>query len=180
MIRRVAGSASGIANDVADAARVVHVLQPLVHAHGPLDAEQARRVVDVDERQRAVVFVVPGREGAHQRELAQARHHAGRRGLAAGGDDGDLVPDLRAEQPRKLHADDDVPLAGLELRQQRGAVTREVGDLAFFGGVDAAHDGAAQVVTAAEQRLCHDEGRRADHARVFGGLGRGGLPVGQG
>ena len=50
------------------------------------------RVVQVHQREAAVVFVVAGLEGAGHGELLEARHHAGRRDLPAGGDGATLSP----------------------------------------------------------------------------------------
>jgi hypothetical protein len=73
-------------NVLAHEARIVHIGQTQLHTGRAFHAEQARCVVQVDQGQGAVVFVVAHVEHAHQRELLQARHHASRRGLAAGRD----------------------------------------------------------------------------------------------
>ncbi len=79
-------------------------LQPQLHAGRPVEAEQARRVVEVDQRQAVVVFEVAGVEGADDGELLQARHHAGRRDLSARRDDRHRIalcarPSERASSP---------------------------------------------------------------------------------
>ena len=75
------------ASSAATSRRLVQVRQAQLHAGRALDAEQARRVVEVDQRQAAVVLVVAGVEGADDGELLQPRHDAGRRDLAAGRDE---------------------------------------------------------------------------------------------
>ena len=87
-------------------ARLVHVGQLQLHAGRPLDAQQLGRVVDVHQRQRAVVFVVAGVEGAGDGELLQPRHDARRRHLAAGRDQRHLVAfaPRRADAPARRRA----------------------------------------------------------------------------
>ena len=80
---------------------------------------------------------------------------------------------------RQFDAEHDVPLAGAQLRQQGLPRARQLGDLGLGAGVDAAHDGAAQFVAAAHQRLRGDEGRGTDDALVAPRRRGRGAPVGQ-
>ena len=94
----------------------VEVLQAQLHAGRAVDAEQLGGVVEVDQREPAVVFVVAGVEGADDGELLQARHDAGRRDLAAGQDTVTLSPLAHAERARELAAEHDA-----QRRPARGA-----------------------------------------------------------
>ena len=91
---------------------------------GPSTRNRLRRVVQVHQRQRAVVLVVAGLEGADHGELLQPRHHAGRRDLAAGRDHRDLVALAHAERARQLDAEHDAPGAGLQPRERAAAQLR--------------------------------------------------------
>ena len=96
-------------------------LQP--HAGRALEPEDARGVVHVQQRQRRVVFEVAGVEGADHRHLLEARHHAGRRDLAAGRDQRDRVAFAHAQAARQLAAQHDAELARHQPAPARAAAT---------------------------------------------------------
>ncbi|MBK6787632.1 MAG: hypothetical protein IPG77_08230 [Betaproteobacteria bacterium] len=91
---------------------------------------------------------------------------AGRRDLATGRDDGDLVH-ARAHQPRELHAEHDIPSAGLGKRDSSGRCARaRSADWPLLRGSMPRNHGAAQLVTAGSTSAwCQHEGCGADHAR---------------
>ena len=91
--------------------RLVHVGDAQAQAGRRVEAHHLFGVLDVDEGQRRIEFVVAGLEDAGHGERARARHHAGRRGLALGQQHVDLVADADAERARQLVAQHDVELA---------------------------------------------------------------------
>jgi hypothetical protein len=150
-------------------------LQP--HAGRAVGAEQARRVADVDQRQRAVVLEVTRLEHAHHLELAQPRHHPGRRHVALRRDQRHPVADAHRQRARQFAAEHDVELA---IDQGADIARRRLGDIRhgrLGHRVDAADQRTPHDVVAREHALRVDERRGGDDARVFLGLVGHALPV---
>ena len=105
------------------------------------------------QRQAAVVLVVAGVEGADHGELLQARHHAGRRDLAAGRDQRDLVAVAHAERARQLDAEHDVPNSPGTRRVERRVLQLrgEVGDRRLRRSASMPRTIAPRIVVAARR-----------------------------
>ena len=109
---------------------------------GAVERKSLRGVVEVDQREAAVVFVVADLEDADHGELLEPRHHAGRRDLALRRDQRHLVADAHAERARQLGAEHDAELAGHEARRARRRCMCAARSATFASslGIDAAHD----------------------------------------
>ena len=134
------------------------------------------------QRQRAVVLVVAGLEGADHGELLEPRHHAGRRDLAARRDQRHRVAGAHAERARQLRRRARCRQSpGCSVAQRGVAQLRgQVGDCALPRPARCrAPARRASSSPRASSACAGDERRRADHLRVRARLRRGGLPVGQ-
>ena len=143
-----------------------------MHAHAgrPFLAEDAARVVQVNQRQRRIVFIVAGAEGARHRHLLHARGHAHGRDLSAGGQQRQRVALGYAQRARQIAPQDDAELPRLQPRQHAiGLQLRgHFRHLRFFGGVDAADGRAFHRVAARQQPLLANEGGCAGHLAFLG------------
>jgi hypothetical protein len=138
------------------------------------------RVLQVDQSKPGVGIGDAGLERADQRELLEARDHAGGRDQALRRDQRDLVARQHAERAREIDAEHHAELARLQrIERSRAHVAAEIGDLRFFLGQDAAHDRAAHRLPGREHRLRLHEWGSGEHVRAAGGELRYRRPIGQ-
>ena len=122
-------------------------LQP--DAGGAFQAEDAGRIVLVQQHQPGVVLVVAGIEGADHHHLLQARHHPCRRHLPAGGNEGHVVALAHTQVAGQVQAQHHPERTGLQaLQHRRHARTggKNVGHIAFQRRVHAPHQGTFDVL----------------------------------
>ena len=116
-----------------DAARAVQVVELQPHAGRPVDAEQRCASSMWTSASAAVELVVAGVEGADDGELLEARHHAGRRHLAAAARSASTLSPARTPSERASSTPSTTPNSpGTQRVERRVAQLRgEVGDLRF-------------------------------------------------
>ena len=149
---------------------LVQIAQLQAHAGRSFQAEELFCVDVVHQHQRRVIFVVAGVERAHHLHLFETRHHTGRSDLARRRNHRDQIAGQHAHRTRQFAAENHAERARHQRLQALHVVGGQVGDLAFEGRIDAAHQRALDVVTAPEQRLGGDKRRRADDVRILARL----------
>ena len=129
------------------------VLQAQLHPRGSFHAQQARGIVQVHQHQGAVEFVVARFEQARHPHRLEPGHHTRRGDLAPRCDEGQGRPFRHAELACDLHAQQHLPLAWRQARNQLRLAARQFGDLAFVRRVDPAQHHAAHFLAARQQDL---------------------------
>ncbi len=146
-----------------------------------IHAKHSQRIVQMNERERRIVFVVTGLEYSDNLERLQAWQHARRRHLPLRRCERHLVARLHLQCARQFAAKNDIELTRLQCIEATAPdLGRDIRHLRFFLRQHTADNCTAHVFVVQQHRLRHDVRRGASHFLMLKRLSGDLLPVRQG